>query len=70
MKKGLRPHCLVDCDGIERWRWCPNEEGIKTRSACSMLRCSFVGGGALMKKGLRRGLHLAYWPTVRLEVVP
>ena len=36
------------------WRWCPNEEGIKTGLTPKHIHGAHVGGGALMKKGLRR----------------
>ena len=53
MKKGLRLADLLELTVYRGWRWCPNEEGIKTIVVGLLVMCRNVGGGALMKKGLR-----------------
>ena len=59
MKKGLRLQENLSFDICFRWRWCPNEEGIKTLQTRQRKPRARVGGGALMKKGLRRRTSLS-----------
>ena len=56
MKKGLRRLANASLAGALSWRWCPNEEGIKTFVRERIAPIDGVGGGALMKKGLRQSM--------------
>ena len=53
MKKGLRRQSLVGLKASDRFKTCPDEEGIKTMPLSMSWRFDPNSKLALMKKGLR-----------------